>query len=185
MRRAEDADIQSAAKQVDHNLVFSYPTVASLASYVVQLSTGKSAHNINIDSPAAHIRAMQDKIQAYTADIPYLPSGEISSERKSTEEVVLVTGTTGALGSQLLVQLLHETRVARVYAVNRPSKTPAAERQLESFEDKGLDTSLLTSSLAKGRLVLVEADTSKHQLSLDSELYEEVKFSDFSIIVLR
>ena len=55
----------------------------------------------------------------------------------------MVTGTTGALGSHILKHLLLETSVVEVYAFNRSSSAPEAQKA--AFESNGLDINLLNS----------------------------------------
>lgn len=89
--------------------------------------------------------------------------------------VVVLTGSTGGLGSYLLASLLQRADVSVVYAFNRPSKTAASSiqrRQESGFEDRGLDVTLLQSE----KLVYVETDTSHDGLGLDKQLYEKVRF---------
>lgn len=86
--------------------------------------------------------------------------------------IVLITGSTGGLGSYMLASLLKRQDVTRIYALNRQLMTTTAkQRQRSTFEDRGLDTSLLHSQ----RLVYIEGDTSQEQLGLDRRRYEEVK----------
>ena len=94
------------------------------------------------------------------------------------DAVVLITGTTGGLGSYFLAQLLTDDRVSRVYAFNRPSENSIAERQAAGFKARELDTSLLSSS----KLVYVEGDAASSQLGLAKELYEKLR-KEVSIII--
>ncbi|KAI0681684.1 male sterility protein-domain-containing protein [Cerioporus squamosus] len=96
-------------------------------------------------------------------------------------ETVLVTGTTGRLGSHLLAQLLERMDVARVYALNRGA--PGSEESLEkrnraAFRQWGLDESLLDS----GRVSFHPADLSKPNFDLGEPLYEEMRNSVTQII---
>jgi len=91
------------------------------------------------------------------------------------DHVVVLTGSTGGLGSYLLASLLQREDVSVVYAFNRPSRGAAfsiQRRQKSSFEDRGLDATLLQSE----KLVYVETDTSHDVLGLDRELYQKVCF---------
>lgn len=85
--------------------------------------------------------------------------------------VVLLTGSIGNLGSQILSLLLKAENVGRVYAMNRPSSTLSMiQRHKERFVDRGLETSLLQSK----KLVFVEGDTSRPYLGLQESFYDEV-----------
>jgi hypothetical protein len=85
---------------------------------------------------------------------------------------VLVTGTTGGLGSSLLAALLDSPTVTTVYALNRPSANGEVlgERQRRSFITRGLKETLLDS----GKLILLEADLSEPSLGLPSRVLEKV-----------
>ncbi|KAF9047970.1 hypothetical protein BDP27DRAFT_1434385 [Rhodocollybia butyracea] len=83
--------------------------------------------------------------------------------------VVLVTGTTGGLGSYLLAELLQDPSVSLVYALNRPSSSATIlERQTAAFQDRKLDVTLLDSN----KLVFIEGDTSKTDLDLPASVYQ-------------
>jgi len=87
-----------------------------------------------------------------------------------------LTGSTGGLGSYLLASLIQRDDVSVIYTFNRPSRDAASsiqQRQKSSFEDRGLDVTLLHS----GKLVYVETDTSHDRLGLDKELYQKVCFT--------
>ena len=83
---------------------------------------------------------------------------------------MLLTGSTGSLGSYLLSTLLTDVRVAKVYAFNRPSRA-THDRQRASFEDKGLPLALLDSD----KCMLVTGDFNSDDLGLDEATYAEVR----------
>ncbi|KAG9126236.1 hypothetical protein FRC07_004316 [Ceratobasidium sp. 392] len=93
------------------------------------------------------------------------------------KERVVVTGSTGALGSYLLANLLEDDTVEKVWALNRSSRR-MEERQRISFADKGLDVDLLKNE----KLVLVEADLEGEKLGLGADLYKEIQ-STATIII--
>ncbi|KAF8320374.1 acetyl-CoA synthetase-like protein, partial [Clavulina sp. PMI_390] len=90
------------------------------------------------------------------------------------KESILITGTTGALGSALLQQAIESDRFGRVWAFNRPSSEHSGmERQQASFVDKGLDPSLLQHH----KLQMIDTDTSADHLGLNLAEYEEISRS--------
>lgn len=129
---------------------------------------------------------IEDMIEKYSSGfgdkVSYV--GASSSRRTngtfSNGHVVLLTGSTGGLGSYLLASLLNNKDVTVVYAFNRPSKTGTIkQRQRAAFEDRGLETALLESE----KLVYVEGDTAQQTLGLTSQLYEEVKVPRVDMIL--
>lgn len=124
----------------------------------------------------AEIDAM---IRKYSTGLFGNPNGIVTNganeyETRSSGAIVLLTGTTGSLGSFLLAQLLENPMVERVYALNRPSGSASvAERQRSAFVDKTLPLGLLDS----GKLVYIEADVSQDNCGLTSSVYDEVGIS--------
>lgn len=107
-------------------------------------------------------------VEKYTTSFPIRPSSLRSS--KPAKDVVLLSGTTGGLGSDILSHLLHDESVALVYAYNRRS-ADVAERQKKAFRERGLNE----ADLLSGKFRPIEGEMSEPNLGLDSDLYEEVR----------
>ena len=154
--------IRAIASHVSPNVVFSNPTLTRLVNHLLDLISGKAS----TADPKAEIERMIEKYSTgLQSTIPSTPA------TRNKGHVVLITGSTGGLGSYILASLLIRKDVIRVYALNRRSKTTtSAARQRSGFEDRGLDINLLESQ----QLVYVDGDTSQEQLGLDRSLYEEV-----------
>lgn len=144
------------------SFVYQHPTISSLASYVLSLIEGPKVPN-GVDSSSAKVDAMHAMVRKYTADFR-----QHIASRPSDREVVLVTGTTGWLGSLILEELL-QSDVKRVYAVNRKGSS-LLQRQSDAFTERGLDTKLVQSE----KLHLLEADLTMSKLGLDDQTFEEV-----------
>ena len=111
---------------------------------------------------------MQDMIKTYTADLPKLTPS--SSHRHSRDEiVVLMTGSTGNVGSQVLATLLADKRITKVYALNRPS-TVSYNRQQAAFLDRGLDAWLLEDT----KFTELVGDISKEYFGLTPTIFNTV-----------
>ncbi|KAF8438365.1 putative aminoadipate reductase [Boletus edulis BED1] len=165
--------IQAAASQISQNIVFANPTLRLLARRLIQLLAGEEASF----SPDPKVE-IEDMIAKYSIGL----GGKVSDDapgRFHDRHVVLLTGSTGGLGSYLLASLLSREDVALVYAFNRPSKTNTIQhRQRAAFEDRGLDTALLDSD----KLIYVEGDAARPNLSLDDWTYAEIRDSVTVII---
>lgn len=84
-------------------------------------------------SRSSRIEAVIDE---YTSD---LPKQERSLSYRNDGHHVILTGSTGSLGSYLLNLLLKDNGIARVYCLNRA--LDGKSKQLKSFRDRGLDVS--------------------------------------------
>ncbi|KZO93858.1 acetyl-CoA synthetase-like protein [Calocera viscosa TUFC12733] len=165
-----------AATSVPHNLVFGYPTIKRLVGYMAKTVAAVMGHEISDEEEMPTvIDDMYAMIGKYTGDLPV----HQSTKSAVPGEVVLLTGSTGTLGTYLLQRLLEDERVERVYAVNRGStKDDLLGRQRDAFSDRGMDVALLEST----KLRLIESDVSSHNLGLSPELFQEVRQSVSTII---
>ena len=147
--------------------MYENPTVAALATFVFRFASGAA-----VDAAAeraariAQMRALLDKHGAGFAAPRWRTGGAGAS---AVGETVLVTGSTGRLGSHLLAQMLARQDVKRVYALNRGADGKA--RQKAALQTWGLDAGLVDDP----RVVFCAADVAKKDLGVGSEVYEEVR----------
>jgi hypothetical protein len=159
-----------SSSRIDQNIIFSSPSIRQLARSVIsavlqQNGTGATDGKTDIEN----------MIEKYSVGLENSASDAVASPVKGSnrgDHVVVLTGSTGGLGSYLLASLLQREDVSVVYALNRPSRDAASssQRQASGFEDRGLDATLLQSE----KLVYIETDTSQDGLGLDKELYQKV-----------
>ena len=96
----------------------------------------------------------------------HLPTPLAPASPAEGPAVVLLTGSTGNVGSHVLAALLAEPRVARVYALNR-----SAGRHADVFRARGLPGALLGG----GKLVELRGDVTAERLGLDVGVFDEVR----------
>lgn len=162
---------------IPSNFVYAYPSIRALSTFLSRLISGETAHAGADAERAAAIARMRALLDKYSAGLERhfpekLANGHVHGARAGAETVIL-TGTTGRLGTHLLAQLLARDDVAKVYALNRePTGSVQAleARQKAAFEQWGLDGSLLTS----GKVTLHVVDLAKTNLGLSGEVYEQV-----------
>ncbi|KAG6888349.1 hypothetical protein C0995_009042 [Termitomyces sp. Mi166 len=166
LRGSKDNSTVKAAENITQNTIYTYPSIEVLTTFLVKLAADPEGFESGKDNKA-EIEAM---IEKYSVGLEASPSCGTFSAPKS--KVILLTGSTGNLGSQILADLLLDPSVERVYALNRASTGSASvlERQTERFVDKALDVKLLESD----RLFFVKGDTTLPRLGLSDELYNEV-----------
>ncbi|OAX33021.1 acetyl-CoA synthetase-like protein, partial [Rhizopogon vinicolor AM-OR11-026] len=168
---SSDRNVQASSSRIDQNIVFSSPSIRQLAGSVIDAvmqQNGSGAVNGKTD-----IENMIEKYSVGFVQSARDASAIIVDGRTRGDHVIVLTGSTGGLGSYLLASLLQREDVSTVYAFNRPSRDAASSiqrRQKSSFEDRGLDATLLQSE----KLVYVETDTSHDDLGLDRELYQKI-----------
>lgn len=122
-------------------------------------------------------RLMREMVQEFTTNFPT----HVATQRIPELERIVVTGTTGSLGSHILANLLQTPSVERVYALNRPSEKGSKsllDRQTRAFREHGLPLELLESP----KLRLLESNTSASMLGLPLSTFEEIRDSATGII---
>ncbi|KAI6117045.1 hypothetical protein EDD16DRAFT_1520243 [Pisolithus croceorrhizus] len=165
LKVSPDQNVREAVSRISRNIVFAYPTLRLLAGQLVNIVARKAG----IVDAKAEIEHM---LERYSSGLPGKPIDGIPTRRDRNEpHVVLVTGSTGALGSYMVSSLLKREDVAQICVLNRRSKTTTSqERQLSTFQDRGLNTVPLESQ----KLVYVDGDTSREDLGLEGETYAGV-----------
>ena len=93
--------------------------------------------------------------------------------RAGGTDIVMITGTTGALGSAVLAELIACEQVSRVYALERgsPDGMELRRRQEDSLKRRNLHPGILASP----KVVSVEADFTVSGLGVDVGVYREVR----------
>ncbi|ODH53244.1 hypothetical protein GX48_00440 [Paracoccidioides brasiliensis] len=138
--------------------IYSHPSIFALSRYVYDLIQGKDTADENRMEPvddyerSSKLSALVGK---YTAGLV---------EKHS----VILTGSTGSLGSYLLHELLLDPTVAKVYCLNRSED--AASRQVQSFQEKGLTS---TGSFAS-RVEFLHAKFGDERLGLANDVYDRL-----------
>ncbi|KAI0364205.1 acetyl-CoA synthetase-like protein [Pilatotrama ljubarskyi] len=156
-----------AAKRLPTNLVFKAPTISELANIVNSVVNSTDAAG----GPSHTPQDLWKFVEKYSANFPARPSTLIDRP-SSSNDVVLITGTTGGFGCDALEHLLREEKVERVYAFNRKG-SKAMERQRAQFRARGLDESLLDTPKFK----MVEAVLHEPGFGVDPVLLDDIRRS--------
>jgi male sterility protein len=168
LRRRITSALQSSEKTkaavtfINQNTVYTYPTIDRLTNYLVSLVADPNW----TEDVKSHVDQIENMIAQYSNPWPMV------NGNAEPGTVVLLTGSTGNIGSHILEALLRDPRILRIYAFNRPSPRQVSllDRHRERFEDKGFDKALLASE----KLVFLEGDASQNDLGVPSLVFNEV-----------
>ena len=117
---------------IDPKEVYLHPTTQSLANLICE----KCGMPSGAESEKSRPEQMEEVFQAYLADLP-INARNPSASRGIT---VILTGSTGSLGSYLLDCLITSKEVEQVYCLNRSED--AAKRQEYIHRERGLTMNL-------------------------------------------
>jgi aryl carrier-like protein len=159
-------------------LIYSYPTVDQLADYIFDRTTartlpnGSSDGHSSLDSTTQPIQALLDGL---TGSLPR--SSGLWPLPSTQSMAVILTGSTGSLGSYLLNALCRAENVARVICLNR--SVDAAKKQAILAQQRGLDP------IDEARVEFLQADLSLPEFGLQSPVYTRLLQSATHIIRKR
>lgn len=121
-------------------MIFANETINKLSQAVFDsLDDHQSLRPATEDPELLRTSRMQALMHKYTNSLPeHLP---ILSSIPPETRTILLTGSTGSLGSSLLANLLFDSRITKIYCLNRSKN--AADRHEADFERRNLELSVL------------------------------------------
>lgn len=165
-----ESEAKSYVHGIPNNIVYTHPTIASLAAFVIDFLQEPS-DTTETGAAERKIRALNSLVEKYGSSFPQRAiDGHSPPSDSSPMDVFLLTGSTGRLGAHVLEQLLRSEHTTKVYALNRGGAAYPKERHVAAFAKWELDTSLLDD----GRVTFLTMDRTEGKLGLSDELYEEV-----------
>ncbi|KAI1152125.1 hypothetical protein F4825DRAFT_450813 [Nemania diffusa] len=137
-------------QKINNKLLFSSTTIRQLASVVSQaVSHPDGLTNITREpGESDYIHNMSALLTKYESQLRALVSenskdqGTMSASPVTGEQVVVLTGSTGSLGSYILSSLLSRPNVKKIICLNRSSSAVSAQKssfRLRGLTESGLD----------------------------------------------
>lgn len=142
--------------------IYTNPSVSALTSAIIRLS--KQHQDSQTFSEQALYHERNEMINIYKDMIDQMPRPQRSTKPAHGDTVIL-TGSTGALGSYILHTLLANKAVAHVYCLNRAAD--GLSLQIERSQARGLNTELDST-----RLTFLAADLAQPSLGLEPGTYK-------------
>lgn len=144
------------APGMEPRYVYSDPSISGLISTAEALAEGKVPE---ARSSEKNVAKMHKLYELHTAD---LPTAREVPQPSHNEIVVLLTGSTGSLGSYILDALISQNRVAHVYCLIRGPGS--LERQQESQAAKSLQQ-------LSDKVICLDADLSRDCFGLPVDTF--------------
>ncbi|MCJ1330754.1 hypothetical protein MMC10_007441 [Thelotrema lepadinum] len=157
------------SKKITPSLIYSNPTANQLARALRSLA---SQPDDAASQEKARLENMQSFLDKYSSELPKTKGREqLTTPGKFS---VVLTGSTGSLGSYLLDSLLHSDKVSHIYCLNR--SRDGHDRQVKASSSRSL-------SLDWGdRVSFLHADLSQTTLGLSPSDYSTLQSSTSLII---
>ncbi|RDW80543.1 hypothetical protein BP5796_05241 [Coleophoma crateriformis] len=144
-------------------IVYECGNTESLARKLHEIRTG-------VVNDEDEINVMENLIEKYS-----LPPQRISNNiQKPKSNIVILTGTTGSLGSHILAQLIAPSSVSKIYCLVRRCEVPF-KKLSDTLEDRKFYVPL-------SKVTTLSADISETDLSLADSVFENLKSEATHII---
>lgn len=154
------------------NLIYLHPSLSSLTQ-----ATMKLMQDGQVSENAIQEAQLQERDEILTEFIAKIDSPRINatSENLPISQTVLLTGSTGTLGTYILDALFKDTSVVHIHCLNRKADSLEVQRQKSAFYH-------LDSALDSSRVTFWHADLSRNDLGLEPELLRLLQESTTAII---
>lgn len=145
--------------------IYTNPTIRKLTSTVESFE--RKIHATRESAEKARIHDMEGILKKYS-NTSNLNKERSQALKAPLLETVVLTGSTGALGSYLLEEFFKSELVSKIYCLNRSGDSK--QRQEFSSASRGL-----TSQWSPERVTFLTSDYSKEGLGLDQETFLEIR----------
>jgi len=145
-------------------VIYGNPTPAKLARYILSIVRQGDTYT-PVDDENHEIQAMEALWRKYTSDL-----SEAKQDRPDPSDegqTVVLTGSTGMLGSYILDQMVRNPAVKRVICLNR-GEDGGNKRQGRAMKERGLAIDY------ESKCTLLQADMSRFDFGLPREIYNEL-----------
>ena len=154
------------SSHIDSKEIYSHPTIHSLANLICE----KCGLTSGAESDKSRPDQMEEVFQGYLADLPIITRHPSPSQTIT----ILLTGSTGSLGSYLLDCLVTNEDVQHVYCLNRSED--AAKRQECIHRERGLTLNL------RDKVTFLQSDFSAPYFGLSVHDYRSLLASTTHVL---
>ena len=159
-----ESEAPEHARNVVASLIYSNPTIKQLAVALRGLT-----HSQGFSREALHARKMEETLEKYSKDIP-----QAVYTRESDNITVVLTGSTGSLGSYLIDVLISNPSVSKIYALNRA--TDGKSKQFLANSSRGLSVDF------EGKVTFLQTSLGDEMFGLDTKTYKQMS-REASVII--
>ncbi|KAL1988059.1 hypothetical protein VTN96DRAFT_1090 [Rasamsonia emersonii] len=174
LRLVRQLRIKTGLRSIQPSLVYLHPSITALTEALDALAHQIESSETEQMEKRRKIRAETlqkylDVIASRKEDIILNKPGNSTTD--DVDQVVILTGSTGSIGSYILNALLSEPKVKHVYCLNRSPDSGTLQKE----RNAKLDPILLTS-FPPDRVTFLTADLSEPQtLGLPTEVYQTLR----------
>ena len=172
LHKAYDAEIVESF--LSKGFVYSHPTISSQCRALALISSRNTTSKGHI--VLSRTEGMMKTVDRHCRAITAMSSAELI---KPKGRVVIVTGSTGTLGSNIVYDLAQEKSVALIYCLNRPASSLSDEtgRQRRAFNKAGI----VFPTRLWSKLRMIEVRPRKSDFGLSPDVYAQLTQASYIV----
>lgn len=148
---------------ISPKIIYANPTAAKLANALHQMSGHTAEASEKLEEQ--RLKKIEDMLNKYSQSLPKASADGVDVKQDDEKLTVVLTGSTGSLGSYLLDALLSSDRVSKVICLNRG--VHSEDKQKKSNASRGL-----VSEWEGDMVQFMMTDLGKPRLGLKSQDYD-------------
>ncbi|KAK3693201.1 hypothetical protein B0T22DRAFT_420368 [Podospora appendiculata] len=153
-------------------MIYDQPSIERLTRAIT--AAGSKLGGTHPVETSSREEKMSRMVHTYSRELPRASTTLATHGNRPSPDglVVVLTGSTGSLGSYVLHRLIENNQVAHVYCLNRTAD--GAERQARAFSDRGLGpiNFLVT---AHPKVTFLHADLAEERFGLEPATYQKLQ----------
>ena len=178
LRLRRELKVRFGLATITMTTVYTNPSVSLLTKEIMKAAS--QDHISADDSEKLRLSTMAALLQNYHNNIDELAAttlnGSTTTTRlPSTSHVIVLTGSTGAVGSYILQELLLKESVAHVYCLNRAANS-------QSIQTARNAKRRLPTDFSPSRVTFLTADLSKPNFGLPTSVYSKILSTTTQVI---
>ncbi|KAL2146404.1 hypothetical protein VTI28DRAFT_4157 [Corynascus sepedonium] len=158
----EASGVRVESSALATRVIYGHPTARRLAEYLFSV-VNKGNKDAFSGERQLENHAMEVILEKYTRDMPQARPDKPAPADEG--QVVIITGTTGTLGSYMLDIASRSSRVKKVICLNRSDDAEARQRKPNT--ERGLNIEF-------SKAEFLRADISRYDLGLEKDVYERL-----------
>lgn len=160
---AHDADAVIPPHLIAPKMVYANPTAAKLANALYQLTGHNAEASEKLEEE--RIKRMEEMLAKYSKDLPTATANGVDLRGDDNKLTVVLSGSTGSLGSYLLDALLSSEGVSKIICLNRSVQSEEKQKKSNASRD-------LISDWASDKVQFLTTSLGKPRLGLDAQDYD-------------
>ncbi|KAL4871382.1 hypothetical protein BDV12DRAFT_206525 [Aspergillus spectabilis] len=162
----------TALGSITPSMIYLNPSISALAERLYQLAHDEELSEQKMRHNKLNTRAQI--LQKYLVEIDALFPGSVNNTTYRSEtqknKVIILTGSTGTIGSYILNTLMNRPDVAHIYCLNRSQDSADLQRSRNAQQDP-----TLPQTFPESKVTFLTADLTKPTLNLPTNIYKTLQ----------